>query len=353
MTMLSDHMRTLGRSGLIVSPLALGAMTFGRDGWGSDESGSAAMFDAYVAAGGNFIDTAETYSGGNSEQYVGRFIKQRGLRDRMVLATKFGWSNRTDGPGSGGNGNRNIRRAVEGSLRRLDTDWIDLYWLHVWDMVTPAEEVLTALNGLITEGKIRHFGLSNVPAWYLSKMATLAQAHNLMPPIAIQMEYSLVERSIEREHIPAAREFGIGVQPWSPLAGGFLSGKYDRAAYRDASGRLNGANPFGDSKFIERNWTILDALRTVAADIGCSMSQVALSWLLGRPGVTSTLIGGKTPEQIHDNIGALGIILTDAQRGTLDAATIPDEVYPYQIFEPRINRLVFDADIAGWHQQQR
>lgn len=347
----SDQMRTFGRSGLVVSPIALGAMTFGRTGWGTDEAEAAATFDAYLDAGGNFVDTAETYSEGRSEEYVGRFIKHRGLRDRVVLATKFGWAK--DGPNSGGNGSKNIRRAIEGSLRRLDTDWIDLYWLHVWDMVTPAEEVLHALNALISEGKIRYFGLSNVPAWYLAKMATLAQTHNLMPPIAIQMEYSLVERSVEREHIPAAKEFGVALQPWSPLAGGFLTGKYDRAAYKEAAGRLSGANPFGDSKFVERNWAILDALKSVAGEAGCSVSQAALSWLMRRPGVTSILAGGKTPVQIQDNIGALGINLTDTQRTTLDAATTPLDVYPYQIFEQRVNRLVFGTDVAGWHQQHR
>ena len=262
-----NDFRTLGRSGLVVSPMALGAMTFGPQRWGTDDQGSKAVFDAFIDAGGNFLDTAETYSGGQSETLVGRFIAERKLRDKVVLATKFGWAG-PDGPNTGGNGAKNIRRAVEGSLQRLGSDWIDLYWLHVWDTVTPVEEVLSTLGDLVTCGKIRYFGLSNAPAWYAAEMATLARAHGRPGPIALQLAYPLTERTIEREHVPAACSFGLGVVPWSPLDGGFLAGKYRREDTKSQGGRLSGANPFGDSKFTERNWRILDVLRSVAQAVG-------------------------------------------------------------------------------------
>ncbi len=221
--------RTLGRSGLIVSPLALGTMTFGAAGWGAPDAVSKAIFHAYVDAGGNFIDTADVYGGGRSEELLGGYIADRGLRDRLALATKFAFHGGEPGnPNAGDNGRKNIYRALEGSLRRLRTDYVDLYWLHVWDSVTPVEEVLQSLGDLVRAGKIRYFGFSNVPAWYVARAATLAETHSIPGPVALQLEYSLVERGIEREHLPAARECGLGVCPWSPLVGGFLAGKYRR-----------------------------------------------------------------------------------------------------------------------------
>ncbi len=208
--------RTLGRSGLVVSPLALGTMTFGTPRWGSPNEVSEAIFHAYVGAGGNFIDTADVYAGGHSEELVGGYIADRRLRDQLVLATKFGFNAQAGNPHAGGNGRKNIHRALEGSLRRLQTDYIDLYWLHVWDTVTPVEEVLQTLGDLVRAGKIRYFGFSDMPAWYATKAATLAQAHAVPGPIAMQLEYSLVERGIEREHVPAARECGLGIAPWRP-----------------------------------------------------------------------------------------------------------------------------------------
>lgn len=210
--------RTLGRSGLAVSPLALGAMTFGASRWGADKSGSSAILDAYLEAGGNFIDTADVYSGGQSEAFLGDYVAERSLRDRLVIATKSGFGV-SDHPHSGGNGAKHVNTAVEGSLKRLKTDFIDLYWMHVWDMTTPVEESLQTLTNLVRSGKVRYYGLSNVPAWYASCLATLAQAHGLPGPIALQFEYSLVERGIEQEHIRMAGELGLDIQPWSPLAG--------------------------------------------------------------------------------------------------------------------------------------
>ena len=362
--------RTLGRSGLIVSPLTLGTMTFGTKRWGADEEGSRAVFDAYVDAGGNSIDTADVYSSGRSEELLGRFIADRGLRDRVVLATKAGFPTLRDSPHVGGNSSKTIQTAIEASLRRLRTDVIDLYWIHLWDMVTPAEEVLQTLGNLVRAGKIRYFGLSNIPAWYVAKMATLAGVHGVPAPIALQLEYSLVERTIEQEHLPAAREFGLGVLPWSPLAGGFLTGKYRREDRGDAApmtvelptavsddggrgasaeGRLSGSNPFGDTKFTDRNWAILDALRAVAQDIGRSPAQVALAWALKRPGITSLLIGASRAEQVADNVASLDILLSPEQAETLDRASAQATAYPYAIFSPFVNRMVFGgSNVQGW-----
>src|SRR4029079_11327198 len=237
---------TLGRSGLRVSPLCLGTMTFGTEwGWGSEEQTARAVFDRYVDAGGNFIDTADGYTEAHSEELLGKFISERGLRDRVVLATKFTFNAESGNPNAGGNGRKNIYRALHGSLRRLKTDYIDLYWLHAWDTVTPVEEVISTLSDLVREGKIRHYGFSDTPAWYVARAQTLAEKEGKERLIALQLESSLVERNIEREPIPAAQELGLGICPWSPLASGFLSGKYQRQG-NDGSGdrRLAKAEDF-------------------------------------------------------------------------------------------------------------
>ena len=341
-----DSYRTLGRSGLVVSPLALGAMTFGTQRWGTGEEGSRAVFDAYVAAGGNFIDTADVYSGGRSEEMLGGFIAER--RHHLVIATKAGFSREAGRPVAGGNGAKNLRTALEGSLRRLRTDYVDLFWLHVWDQVTPAEEVLQTLTGLIRAGTILYYGLSNAPAWYVAKLATLAAAHGLPAPVALQYEYSLVQRGIEAEIIPAAREFGLAVQPWSPLAGGFLTGKYARDDLAK-SGRLGGANPFGDTKFTDRNWGVLDAVRAVAGEAGCSPAQAALAWTLGHASTTGLLVGASRVEQLQENFAALEVRLTEEQRATLDAASAPEPSYPAGLFTPAVSRYVFGGSVvAPW-----
>ncbi len=215
---LNDY-RTLGRSGLAVSPLALGTMTFGVARWGMEREAAAAVFDAYVEAGGNLVDTADVYAGGRSEEMLGSMISERGLRDRMVVATKAGFA-AGNGPHAGGNGAKHVHAAIEGSLRRLRTDYIDLYWVHVWDSVTPPEELLETMTSLVRAGKIRYWGLSNTPAWYVARLATLATVRGLPGPIALQYFYSLVSRELEAEHVPLALDMGIGVMPWSrwPMA---------------------------------------------------------------------------------------------------------------------------------------
>lgn len=346
---LSDF-RTLGRSGLVVSPLALGTMTFGTPRWGSADEVSEAIFNAYAEAGGNFIDTADVYAKGRSEELVGEYVAKRHLRDQLVLATKFGFSAQPGNPHAGGNSRKNIYRALEGSLRRLQTDYIDLYWLHVWDMVTPVEEVLQTLGDLVRAGKIRYFGFSDMPAWYATKAATLAAAHGVPGPIALQLEYSLVERSIEREHVPAARECGLGVVPWSPLAAGFLAGNYQRdQAGATGEGRLSGSNPFGNSKFTDRNWRVLDALRPVAEQLGRPLAQVALAWASAQPGVSSPIVGASQLAQLHDNLASLDLRLPPAQLQALNEASAPEPVFPYPIFTPAINRSIFGgASVRGW-----
>lgn len=344
--------RTLGRSGLVVSPLALGTMTFGTARWGSDEAGSRAVFDAYVAAGGNFVDTADVYSSGRSEEMLGRFVAERGVRDQIVISTKSGFAT---GPLAGGNGAKHIRAALEASLRRLGTEFVDLYWLHVWDSVTPASEVLETMTALTRQGKVRYWGISNAPAWWLAQVATLAAERGVPGPVAAQYFYSLVNRDIEVEHLPMAAAFGLGMVPWSPLAFGFLAGKYDRATVEAAEAReaglprevaaagearaegdkrLDGANPFGDSLFTGRNWAIMDVLRDVATEISESPARVALAWVVARPGVASTLIGVSRIEQLADNIAALGLVLPETARARLDAASAPVQGMLYSLFMP-------------------
>ncbi len=341
--------RTLGRSGLVVSPLALGTMTFGKERWGSSEEVSEAVFNAYIDAGGNFVDTAEAYADGRSEQMLAGFTQKRSLRDKLVLATKFSFSAEDGNPNAAGNGRKNMVRALEGSLKRLGTDYIDLYWMHIWDTVTPVEEVLQSLGDLQRAGKIRYFGLSDVPAWYAVKMSTLASAHTVPGPIALQMEYSLAAREIEREHLPAARECGLAMLPWSPLAGGFLSGKYERgSAGATGEGRLSGGNPFGDTKFTGRNWGILDALRSVAADMGRPPAQVALAWAAMQPGITSTIIGASKPEQLQDNLASLDIEFTPAQTQALLTASAPEPSFYDYLQSGILSRIVFGTAVQGW-----
>ncbi len=346
-----QHLRTLGRSGLPISPLTLGTMTMGNQEWGSSADDSAAIFNAYVDAGGNAIDTADVYSGGRSEELVGRFIAERKLRDRVVLATKYGFLAEPGNALAGGASRKNLGRAIDGSLRRLQTDYLDLYWLHVWDRVTPAEEVVQSLGDLVRAGKIRYFGFSDLPAWFATRAATLAEGSGTPGPIAMQLEYSLVERSIEREHVPAGRALGLGIVPWSPLAGGFLAGKYTReSSGSSGDGRLSGNNPFGDTKFSDRNWGILATLREIAAEIDRSVSQVALAWTLRRPGVATIVIGARTEQQLHDNLGSVDVELEPDALRRLDAVSALEPTFPYGIFTDEIIQAsVSSSRVAGWN----
>ena len=351
--------RALGRSGLIVSPLALGTMTFGPGRWGSDEATSRAVFDAYRAAGGNFIDTADIYTSGESETLVGKFIAERGERDDIVLATKFAFNGSSNpltvthagggNPNAGGAGAKNIYRALDASLKRLRTDYIDMYWMHIWDGVTPVEEIVQTLGDLVRAGKIRYYGLSDMPAWLAMKAATIASERRVPGPIAMQVEYSLVARDVEAEHFPAAREGGMSIMPWSPLAGGFLSGKYRRGDVT-GKGRLSGANPFGDSKFTDRNWMILEALEQVARELGQPVAQVALAWTLARKEVGSTLVGASKVSQLASNIAATDIRFDDAQLARLGEASAPPIGFSSGLTSPMIRRMVYGGhEVIGWN----
>ena len=350
--------RTLGRSGLVVSPLALGTMTFGPGEWSADDATSRAIFDAYRNAGGNFIDTADIYAGGASETLVGQFIKDTGARDEVVLATKFAFNGSASplaktqagggNPNAGGAGAKNIHRALDASLKRLGTDYIDLYWMHIWDGVTPVEEIVQTLGDLVRSGKIRYYALSDMPAWLAIKAATIAAERRIPGPIAIQVEYSLVARDVEGEHIPAAREAGMGVMPWSPLAGGFLTGKYRRED-TSGSGRLSGANPFGNSKFVDRNWEVLDVLRSVAAEIDRPAAQVALAWVMARPGIASTLVGASKLPQLASNIAASEITLSEDQMTRLNKVSAPAPGFSAGLTSLMVRRMVFGGnDVTGW-----
>jgi aryl-alcohol dehydrogenase-like predicted oxidoreductase len=353
-----NRYNVLGRSGLRVSPFCLGAMTFGSSSqfnasaWGTDEESARQIFGHYVDAGGNFIDTAVTYMTGQSETLVGRFVRERGLRDKVVIGTKFTPSTDGTNPNASGNGRKNIRSAVETSLRRLGTDYIDLYWMHFWDTVTPAEEVVDTLDGLVRAGKILHYGLSNVPAWYLAQAHTLASLGGKERPVALQMEYSLVSRSIEREHLPATQELGVGICTWSPLGSGFLSGKYSSIGNNGAqpAGRLDSmaGSPLFD-RDRERNWLILAAVQEVADELGSSPVQVALSWLVGRAGVTSIILGATRPEQFVENLTAAELVIPEELRARLDAASAIEAVSPYEFFqEPHKSMLRGEVGVTPW-----
>ncbi|MBS1301999.1 aldo/keto reductase [Loktanella sp. SALINAS62] len=353
--------RTLGRSGLVVSPLCLGTMTFGPGDWGVDEAGSRAIFDAYRDAGGNFVDTADIYAGGISEEFVGKFIKDTGARDEIVLATKFGFNGSRSplaatqsgggNPHAGGAGSKNIHRALDASLRRLGTDYIDLYWMHIWDGVTPVEEIVQTLGDLVRSGKIRHYAFSDMPAWLAMKAATIASERRVPGPIAMQVEYSLVARDVEAEHFPAARDGGMGMMPWSPLAGGFLTGKYNRED-TSGTGRLSGANPFGDSKFSDRNWKILNVLKAVAAEQDREPAQIALAWVMAQRGVVSTLVGARSVSQLNANIAATDVDLTGDQMNRLDQISAVAGGFSASLTTPAIRRMIYGGhDVMGWDDE--
>jgi aryl-alcohol dehydrogenase-like predicted oxidoreductase len=336
----------LGRSGLRVSPLCLGTMTFGTEwGWGSAESTARAIFERFLAAGGNFVDTADGYTNGTSETLIGKFMKSAGNRESIVLATKFTFSKRPGDPNGGGNGRKHMIEAVDASLERLQTDYIDLYWMHNWDMVTPVEEVMRAFDDLVRSGKVRYIGLSDVPAWYLARAQTIAEWRGSERIAALQLEYSLVERNIEREHVPAALELGMGITPWSPLASGLLSGKY--ASMKDVQkteGRLgtisSSGNPGFEKLMTEKNFEIAAELVKVAREIERSPAQVALNWITKRPGVSSTIIGASKMSQLEDNLAALEFDIPPALSKRLDDISRPPTHFPYHFHEGAIQSMV-------------
>jgi aryl-alcohol dehydrogenase-like predicted oxidoreductase len=339
---LLNQYHMLGRSGLKVSPLCLGTMTFGNgNGWTADEATSKAIFEAYLEQGGNFIDTAVSYANGLSETLLGKYIA--GRRNEIVLATKFAVNTRPGDPNAGGNHRKNMVQSIETSLQRLGTDYIDLYYLHMWDSRTPVEEIMRALDDLVRSGKVLYLGISDTPAWEISRANMLAQLRGWTSFIALQLEYSLGQRTGERDLLPMARELGIGVLPWSPLGGGLFSGKYSRndlAASTEKGTRKAWMQQFG--RFTERHLAIADIVHKIAHELDATPAQVAIAWTLQQPGVTCTLIGVRTPEQLRENLGALTVTLSPEQLHKLDQASAIDYGFPHD-FLARVRASALDG----------
>jgi aryl-alcohol dehydrogenase (NADP+) len=327
MTTLDSYV-TLGRSGLRVSPFALGAMTFGEEGgWGSSVEESETVLQTYLDRGGNFIDTANFYTNGHSEKIIGDFFSDRpGLRDRVVLASKFFGNMHPGDPNGGGAGRKAILSQVEQTLRRMQTDYLDLLWLHNWDAHTPVQETMRTLDELVSAGKVRYIGFSNTPAWYTAKAAAFAELRAWSPIVALQVEYSLLARSVEGELIPLALDAGIGVMPYSPLAGGFLSGTYTRGGEIASTSRGQITGGPSDAQF-----DVIDAQLAVAREIGVTPSAVALAWLRSRPGVTAPIVGARRLHHLEANLASLEVELTDAQLASLNAVSAPQLDYPHDL----------------------
>jgi aryl-alcohol dehydrogenase-like predicted oxidoreductase len=348
---MSMEFYTLGNSGLKMTRLALGTMTFGTEwGWGADKEAARAIFNAYVDAGGNFFDTADAYTGGTSETWLGEFIAERGLRDDAVIATKFTMNLAAQTPNAAGNGRKNILRAVEGSLKRLNTDYIDLYLMHCWDRLTPPEEAMRTFDDLVRSGKVRHVGLSDVPAWYASRAQAIAEYRGYEPISALQLEYSLAERNIENEFVPFGTRYGAGIMAWSPLASGLLSGKYRPSSQGETAGRLEtvrGTTNPGFQKFNERNWAIVAELEKVAGELGRSMAQVAVNWAMTQPGIASIIVGATKLEQLKDNLGALEFTIPHELRRRLDDVSALPSTFPYSFFGPEIQGSLTGGQTVG------
>ncbi len=322
-----DHYVTLGRSGLRVSPLCLGAMTFGEDlGWGSSVEESRGIMDQYIAAGGNFIDTANFYTKSHSEKIIGDHLgHDPAKRDRLVIATKFSGNLYPGDPNGGGSGRKSIINACENSLRRLQTDYIDLYWLHNWDPHTPIDETLATLEDLVRAGKVRYVGVSDTPAWKVAQANVMARFRGWSEFIGLQIEYSLLERSVEQELVPLALEFGLGITPWSPLKSGILSGKYNR---RNQSVSKADRGSFMSHLLNEKTYALIDELERIAQAHDSTVARVSLAWVRVQPGVTSTLIGARRMSQLQDNLASLDLTLSAEELAHLDALTKPTFGFP-------------------------
>lgn len=325
-----DEYRRLGESGLRVSPLALGTMTFGET-WGAPEEECRQIFDTYLDRGGNFIDTATYYAGGASEEMVGRFAQ--GRRDELVLATKYSLARQSHANGAG-NSRKSMMLAVEESLRRLKTDYIDLYFLHIWDGLTPADEVLRAFDDLVRTGKVLYVGLSDTPAWQVARLQTMAELRGWSRFAALQIEYNLLQRSVERDLVAAAAALGIGVLPWSPLASGRLGGKYARSS-ASGDGRNEGRTALleASNAISAGDLDVADLVKDVADRIGATSAQVAIAWLLTNPAVTAPITGIRTMAQFEDTFGALELKIPEVELELLKSATMPAPGFPELMYK--------------------
>ncbi len=305
-------------------------MTFGEDwGWGSSQDESRQILDAFLEAGGNFIDTANVYTNGTSESLLGEFLK--GDRDRAVLATKYTNAMPGADPNAGGNQRKNMMRSVEASLKRLQTDYIDLYWLHIWDQITPLDEVMRAFDDLVRQGKILHAGVSDMAAWAVARANTLAELRGWTPFVGLQIEYSLIERTVERELIPMAEALGLGVTAWSPLAGGVLTGKYV-AGKAAADARMNSEMMKSFNRADERTSGVVAEVQAVAREVARSPAQVALAWLRQRPIPVIPIVGARRMEQFRDNLACLELKLSEGQVARLDAASHVEPGFPHEFY---------------------
>lgn len=329
--------RLLGNSGLRVSEAALGTMTFGEDwGWGSGKDEARKVYDAFREAGGNFIDTANIYTNGTSESWLGEFME--GHRESVVLATKYSNAFPGTDPNAAGNQRKNMVQAVEASLKRLKSDYIDLYWVHVWDGLTPVDEVMRGLDDLVRSGKVLYTGISDAPAWWIAQANTLAQLRGWTSFVGLQIEYSLLERTVERELIPMARALNIGVTAWSPLSGGVLTGKYQGSEGKD--GRMNhdmlkDFQPEGVDV-----GKVLEAVKQVAQETGRSMAQVALSWLQSRPVPVIPILGARKLTQFQDNLASFTLTLTEDQVKRLDEASWIEPGFPEKMFQREMVKAI-------------
>lgn len=329
--------RLLGRSGVRVSELGLGTMTFGTEwGWGADWPESRRMFDAFVSRGGNLIDTANRYTEGTSERWVGEFVASD--RDRFVVATKYTLFNRKDDINASGNQRKNMVQSLEGSLRRLNLAYVDLLWVHAWDFTTRVDEVMRGLDDLVRQGKVLYVGVSDTPAWVVAQANTLADLRGWSPFVALQLRYSLIDRTAERDLLPMARSLDLAVTPWSVLGAGVLSGKYNRE--QEAQGRAKsgaGAN--------ERNRQIAGEVMAVAEELGASASQVAIAWVRQQPGVIIPLVGSRSLVQLEDNLGAVGLTFSPEQLARLDRASAIELGFPHDFLRtPAIRELTFGSN---------
>jgi len=317
--------RLLGHSGLRVSELALGAMTFGMPGWGVEKDESRRVYDGFREAGGNFIDTANLYSGGRSETFLGEFLA--GERERIVLATKYTGATRTRDVNASGNNRKNMMDAVHASLKRLDTDYIDLYWVHARDYTTPIEEVMRGLDDLVRQGKILYAGISDTPAWEVSRANTLAELRGWTSFVGLQIKYSLLDRAVERELLPMARALDLAVTPWDTLGSGILTGKYNRDASTEGRAVLR------SRAISERDLAIAAEVMQVAEKIGRTPAQVALNWVRQQPGVIVPLVGAKTRAQLDENLGCLDFELAPEDVARLDAVSKIELGFPHEFLQ--------------------
>jgi aryl-alcohol dehydrogenase-like predicted oxidoreductase len=330
--------RLLGNSGLRVSEAALGTMTFGEEwGWGSPKDEARKVYDVFREAGGNFIDTANFYTNGTSESFLGEFMKDH--RQSVVLATKYTMSAPGTDPNAAGNQRKNMMQSVEASLKRLQTDYIDLYWVHMWDQITPVEEVMRGLDDLVRAGKVLYTGISDAPAWWIAQANTLAHLRGWSPFVGLQIEYSLIERTVERELIPMAKALNIGVTAWSPLAGGVLTGKYHGHGSPEQA-RMTTDMAKGFMPEPVRSGRIVAAVKSVSDEIGRSMAQVALAWLRYRPVPVIPIVGARKLSQFQDNLASFDLTLSADHLKTLDEASRIELGFPYDIYAKAMPRAV-------------